>query len=185
MKPPKHSAKSVRFRVTLPLPHATDIRNVQLCDTVSFISITFTLIWKLSNQVSRILNTELHRHWLTKRKRMGVIIETLVSKEKKGALKQCMVLLFSCWKVLVPKPTACKTPPKAFYLEEEEREGKKGKKKIYSLSVESLLCRKFSFILCVHAQFLSHVWVFAIPYPPVCPWDSPGKHTGVGCLFLL
>ena len=56
---------------------------------------------------------------------------------------------------------------------------------VYSLSVESLLCRKFSFILCVHAQFLSHVWVFAIPYPPICPWDSPGKHTGVGCLFLL
>lgn len=28
---------------------------------------------------------------------------------------------------------------------------------VYSLSVESLLCRKFSFMLCVHAQFLSHV----------------------------
>ena len=56
---------------------------------------------------------------------------------------------------------------------------------VYSLSVESMLGRKFSFLLCMHAQFLSHVWVFAIPCPPVCPWDSPGKHTGVGCLFLF
>ena len=40
-----------------------------------------------------------------------------------------ILVAYSLVKVLVPKPTACKTPPKAFYLEEEEREGKKGKKK--------------------------------------------------------
>ena len=56
---------------------------------------------------------------------------------------------------------------------------------VYFFCVESMLCRKFSFILCVHTQFLSHVWVFAIPCPPVRPWDSLGKHTGVDCLFLL
>ena len=36
---------------------------------------------------------------------------------------------------------------------------------------------------------LSHVWLFATPWPiPVrflCPWNSPGKNTGVGCHALL
>ena len=32
---------------------------------------------------------------------------------------------------------------------------------------------------------LSHVWLFASPFQLLCPWDSPGKNTGVGCHFLL
>ena len=37
---------------------------------------------------------------------------------------------------------------------------------------------------------LSRVWLFYDPmerYPArfLCPWDFPGKNTGVGCLFLL
>ena len=33
---------------------------------------------------------------------------------------------------------------------------------------------------------LKYVWWFPIPYTHVvvCPWDSPGKNTGVGCHFL-
>jgi len=37
------------------------------------------------------------------------------------------------------------------------------------------------------AQSLSHVWLFATPWNPtglLCPWDFPGKNTGVGCHFL-
>ena len=43
-------------------------------------------------------------------------------------------------------------------------------------------------------QFLlspfSHVPFFVTPWTvvhqaPLCPWDSPGKNTGVGCHFLL
>ena len=42
----------------------------------------------------------------------------------------------------------------------------------------------------VRAQLLSCVPLFAIPWTialqaPLCPWDSPGKNTGVGCHFLL
>ena len=33
----------------------------------------------------------------------------------------------------------------------------------------------------MHAQLLSHVWFFVI----LCPWNSSGKNTGVGCHFLL
>ena len=33
----------------------------------------------------------------------------------------------------------------------------------------------------MHAQLLSHVWLFVI----LCPWNSLGKNTGVGCHFLL
>ena len=35
---------------------------------------------------------------------------------------------------------------------------------------------------------LSHVWPFVTPECSswlLCPWDSPGKNTGVGCHFLL
>ena len=36
---------------------------------------------------------------------------------------------------------------------------------------------------------LSRVWLFAAhelqPTRPLCPWDFPGKNTGVGCHFLL
>ena len=42
-------------------------------------------------------------------------------------------------------------------------------------------------IVVVH--LLSHVRLFAIPWTVparlLCPWDSPGKNTGVGCHFLL
>ena len=38
-------------------------------------------------------------------------------------------------------------------------------------------------------QSLSHVWLFATPWTVarrlLCPWDSPGKNTGVGCRALL
>ena len=38
----------------------------------------------------------------------------------------------------------------------------------------------------VCAQLLSHVWVFVTPWTvTLCPWDSPGKNTGVDCHFLL
>ena len=43
---------------------------------------------------------------------------------------------------------------------------------------------------CKHAKFLSRVRLFAIPVECsparlLCPWDSPGKNTGVGCHALL
>ena len=33
----------------------------------------------------------------------------------------------------------------------------------------------------------SHVWLFVTLWTSklLCPWDSPGKNTGVGCHFLL
>ena len=38
-------------------------------------------------------------------------------------------------------------------------------------------------------KLLSHVRLFATPwtvaYQAPCPWDFPGKNTGVGCHFLL
>ena len=41
--------------------------------------------------------------------------------------------------------------------------------------------------VCV--QLLSPVWLFATPWTVaprlLCPWDFPGKNTGVGCHFLL
>ena len=42
---------------------------------------------------------------------------------------------------------------------------------------------------CVHAQSLSHVWLFVTPWTVAhhapCRWDFPGKNTGMGCHFLL
>ena len=35
------------------------------------------------------------------------------------------------------------------------------------------------------AQLLSRVWLFATPWTATCPWDFPGRNTGVGCHFLL
>ena len=39
------------------------------------------------------------------------------------------------------------------------------------------------------AQWLSRVQLFATPWTvparPLCPWNSPGKNTAVGCRFLL
>ena len=41
----------------------------------------------------------------------------------------------------------------------------------------------------MYAQLLSHVQLFAtlqaVASRLLCPWDSPGKNTGVGCHFLL
>ena len=43
-------------------------------------------------------------------------------------------------------------------------------------------------VLCVLSCF-SHVWLFVTPWTIatglLCPWDSPGKNTGVGCHALL
>ena len=45
--------------------------------------------------------------------------------------------------------------------------------------------------VCVCVQSLSHVQLFVTPWPTacplrlLCPWDFPGKNTGVGCYFLL
>ena len=42
---------------------------------------------------------------------------------------------------------------------------------------------------CVCVQSLRHIQLFAIyglqPARLLCPWDSPGKNTGVGCHFLF
>ena len=42
--------------------------------------------------------------------------------------------------------------------------------------------------ICMLSCF-SHVWLFVTPWTVVarllCPWDSPGKNTGVGSHFLL
>ena len=39
------------------------------------------------------------------------------------------------------------------------------------------------------AQSLSRIWFFAtlwtVTHQALCPWDFPGKNTGVGCHFLL
>ena len=55
-------------------------------------------------------------------------------------------------------------------------------------------CREGHFC-CPHLSWLyivgvlSHVWFFATPWSVptrlLCPWDFPGKNTGVGCHFLL
>ena len=41
----------------------------------------------------------------------------------------------------------------------------------------------------VKVKSLSRVWLFATPWTAatrlLCPWDSPGKSTGVGCYCLL
>ena len=44
--------------------------------------------------------------------------------------------------------------------------------------------------LCVHAQLLSQDWLFCNSHGVkftrlLCPWDYPGKNTGVGCPFFL
>ena len=43
--------------------------------------------------------------------------------------------------------------------------------------------------MCVCVCVLSHVWLFVTPWTVatrlLCPWDFPGKNTGVGCHFLL
>ena len=50
------------------------------------------------------------------------------------------------------------------------------------------LCRELGFVLCC-AQSLSRVRLFGTPWTTaarlLCPWDSPGKNTGVGSHALL
>ena len=53
-----------------------------------------------------------------------------------------------------------------------------------------MLC-KYVYILYPHiihlvcAQLLSCIWLFMTPARLLCPWNFPGKNTGVGCHFLL
>ena len=43
----------------------------------------------------------------------------------------------------------------------------------------------FSCVRCIHAQSLSHVWLFAVPWTIASLWDYPGKNTKVSCHFLF
>ena len=47
----------------------------------------------------------------------------------------------------------------------------------------------YRFLLLLLLSRFSHVWLCATPqtaaHQAPCPWDSPGKNTGVGCHFLL
>ena len=57
-----------------------------------------------------------------------------------------------------------------------------------NLSVPQLLhlCPHARVHDCVPAQLLSRVRLFATPWTKLfCPWNFPGKNTGVGCHFLL
>ena len=51
------------------------------------------------------------------------------------------------------------------------------------------LCLASGVLLCLVSEWssLSRVWLSLTPWPArlLCPWDSPGKNTGVGCHFLL
>ena len=42
---------------------------------------------------------------------------------------------------------------------------------------------------CMHARLLNCVWLFVTPWTVahklLCPWNFPGKNTGVGCHFLF
>ena len=58
---------------------------------------------------------------------------------------------------------------------------------IFPFHLLSFLC--CSFCVRVHAQLLKHVRLFLTPWiaalQALCPWNSPGKNTGVRCHFLL
>lgn len=60
LMPPKQAAKSVMFRVMRSPANATNIRIVQFCNIVTFISISFRIPSKLSNQSSRIIDIVLN-----------------------------------------------------------------------------------------------------------------------------
>ena len=56
------------------------------------------------------------------------------------------------------------------------------------LQVTELCIHQFTPALCMHAQSLQLCPTFCHPMEPtrlLCPWDSPGKNTGVGCHSLL
>ena len=48
-------------------------------------------------------------------------------------------------------------------------------------------CSEFK-VMYMCAELLSHAWLFETPWTVahhlLCPWDSPGKNTGVGCHAL-
>ena len=54
-------------------------------------------------------------------------------------------------------------------------------------NVTARLCCKHVFWLCAKLlQSCSTLWPYGLqPTRLPCPWDSPGKNTGVGCHFLL
>ena len=62
---------------------------------------------------------------------------------------------------------------------------------IRSITIWTLLCSEYAQCLglCSMKCVLSRVWLFVThglrPTRLLCPWDSPGKNTGVGCHFLL
>ena len=63
----------------------------------------------------------------------------------------------------------------------------------HQIKMQSIINHKdyysLCFLLCMHAQLLSHIQPFMTPQTVanrlLCPWDFPGKNTGVGCHFLL
>ena len=62
---------------------------------------------------------------------------------------------------------------------------------LYRSSFDYMVCLHVCVCVCVCARVCvaSHVRPFAtlwkIAHKPLCPWDFPGKNTGVGCHFLL
>ena len=50
-------------------------------------------------------------------------------------------------------------------------------------SVCVCVCARAHTHMCLRA--LIHVQLFGTPARLLCPWNSPGKNTGVGCHFLL
>ena len=60
---------------------------------------------------------------------------------------------------------------------------------VYDCSMEDFRSCDKDRMVCVCAQSLSHVQLFATqwtaPARLLCPWDSPDKNTGVGCHTLL
>ena len=60
---------------------------------------------------------------------------------------------------------------------------------LYSKIYKFTVCVCVSVCLCVCVQSLSHVQIFmAYELQPIrflCPWNFPGRNTGVGCHFIL
>ena len=45
-------------------------------------------------------------------------------------------------------------------------------------------CSHHNHIVCLCVNKLLQLWPTLRPYGLLCPWDSPGKNTGVGCRFF-